>query len=136
MLYLGGADGCAAHGWLVGRPARSLIPPPLARICCEIPVDKLPQSFETNALFWEREEQRRGSGFVQGGQTGEKGKVQMQCELADFERQVLLTTQIRISYCLPFGTLIFWLRFAGYIPNTLEIECGIPQGPYLLVLGP
>ena len=60
----------------------------------------------------------------------------MQCELAEFERQVLLTTQIRISYCLSGGILIVWLRLQGYIPNTLEIECGIPQGPYLLVLGP
>ena len=57
-------------GSLAGLLARLLIPPLLARICCEIPVDKLPQSFETNALFWEREEQRRGRGFVQGGQTG------------------------------------------------------------------
>ena len=63
----------------------------------------------------------------------------MQRELADFERQVLLTTQIRTSYCLPCITLIFWLRFAGYIPNTLEIEWRNPSrtlSPCFRALGP
>ena len=47
-------------GRSVGRPFARL-----SRICREIPVDKLPQSFETNAPFYQR---ARSASLVRGSQ--------------------------------------------------------------------